>query len=81
MRHAGVACDCLLILLAWDELRQDLVRRLQALGLPLIVLVVALPEEAEQLRRPAASIAGQPIHVLETGKIAEGLQRLGRNLA
>lgn len=61
--------SCILILLAWDGPRQELVQSLRALGLPLLVLVIAEPDRAP---------AGIPdwISVLEVGKIQQGLARL-----
>lgn len=41
--RAGASSGCICVLLAWDEPRQKLVRRLKGLGLPLLVLVVAPP--------------------------------------
>lgn len=58
---------CILVLLAWDEARQGLVRALQRSGLPLLVLVVS---ERDIAAAPAW------LRVLRPGKIQEGLARL-----
>ena len=65
-RRAALS-GCILILLAWDEPRQELVRALQQSGFPLKTLVVS-----------AREIAAAPawLHVLIPGKIQEGLARL-----
>lgn len=65
-RRAALS-GCILILLAWDEARQALVRALQHGGLPLVVLVVS---EREVEAAPAW------LHLLAPGKIAQGLARL-----
>ena len=65
-RRAALS-SCVLILLAWDEARQALVRALQQSGLPLMVLVVS---EREVETAPAW------LRVLVPGKIQEGLARL-----
>jgi uncharacterized protein (DUF58 family) len=65
-RRAALS-GCILILLAWDEARQDLVRALQQSGVPLIVLLVS---EQEIEAAPAW------LRVLAPGKIEEGLARL-----
>ena len=65
-RRAALS-SCVLILLAWDEARQALVRALQQSGLPLMVLVVS---EREVEAAPAW------LRVLVPGKIQEGLARL-----
>lgn len=57
----------ILILLAWDEARQAMVRALQQSGLPLVVLLVS--------ERDIAAAPGW-LRVLAPGKIQEGLARL-----
>jgi uncharacterized protein (DUF58 family) len=75
LRHAGEVCGCVCILLAWDESRRELVQRLRSRGLPVLVLLVVDPENTEQAHPPAS----HDFHVLEAGRVAEGLQALGRN--
>jgi uncharacterized protein (DUF58 family) len=65
-RRAALS-GCILILLAWDEARQALVRALQQSGLPLKVLVVS--------ERDIEAAPGW-LRVLVPGKIQEGLARL-----
>jgi len=75
-----VACGCIVILLDWDESRRELVRHLQLLGLPLVVLVITRSKEAEAIRRAPAQEKPEQFCVLEIGQIAEGLQQLGGRL-
>jgi hypothetical protein len=65
-RRAALS-GCILILLAWDEARQALVRTLQQSGAPLQVLLVSE-------RRIEAAPAW--LRVLVPGKIQEGLAGL-----
>ncbi len=65
-RRAALS-GCILILLAWDEPRQALVRALQQSGVPLVVLVVS---------ESAIEAAPGWLRVLVPGKIQEGLARL-----
>jgi len=65
-RRAALS-GCILILLAWDEARQALVRALQQSGLPLKILLVS---ERDIEAAPAW------LHVLAPGRIQEGLARL-----
>jgi uncharacterized protein (DUF58 family) len=81
LRHAGAVCGCVCVLLAWDEPRRELVRKLQARGLPVLVLVVAGAGEAEALRALPSGEVIEHFHVLEAGKVAEGLQGLESKLA
>jgi uncharacterized protein (DUF58 family) len=65
-RRAALS-GCILILLAWDEARQALVRALQQSGMPLMVLLVS---ERDVEAAPAW------LRVLVPGKIQEGLAGL-----
>jgi uncharacterized protein (DUF58 family) len=76
MRHAAALCGCICVLLDWDEQRRKLVERLQAQGLPVLVLVVVGAGEAELFRAAKTGDAPENFRVLEVGKIAEGLQEL-----
>jgi uncharacterized protein (DUF58 family) len=72
VQHAGSVSGCICVLLAWDEERRKLVEKLAAVGVPAMVLLVTEP-------RHKLDLSGQPfadIHVLEAGKIEEGLARL-----
>jgi len=81
MRHAASVCGCVCVLLGWDEPRRELVRRLQARGLPVLVLVVVAAGEAEAFRAAQTEDVSEHFHVLEAGKVAEGLQELGAMLS
>ncbi len=76
LSHVGVLSACICVLLAWDEARQEFVRKLKRLGIPVLVLVVQ-----EQGRGNAAEpgvMKGEPerFRVLETGRIEQGLATL-----
>jgi len=76
LNHVAIVSGCICILQKWDEARQGLIKKLKALGVPLLVLIivppdVAIPGAAEIL--PAA--AGR-IQILEMGKIEATLARL-----
>lgn len=81
MRHAGAVCGCVCVLLDWDEARRELVRQLRARGLPVLVLLVVGAGEAEAFCAAHAESVSENFHVLEVGKVAEGLQRLEGRLA
>jgi uncharacterized protein (DUF58 family) len=76
LNHVAAVSGCVCIFLAWDSGRQQLVEKLQALGLPLLVLVVL--ERGENLQLDAGPMGGDPqnLYVLEAGKIESGLARL-----
>jgi hypothetical protein len=67
---------CICVLLAWEARRQQFIERLQALGVPLLVLVIT--EAGASPRLDPGPLRDQPeaFHVLEAGAIAEGLAKL-----
>ena len=76
MEHIGAVSGCICVFIAWDEERQDLVRQLKVLGIPVTVfLVTPAGENAKSLPGPLADEPGN-FRPLEVGKIGEGLARL-----
>jgi uncharacterized protein (DUF58 family) len=76
VRHAGAVCGCVCVLLAWDEPRRELIRKLRERGLPVLVLVVVGAGEADAFRAAHEGEAPEHVHVLEAGRVAEGLAQL-----
>lgn len=76
LEHASVVSGCICVLLAWDEERRRFIRKLQEFGVPLLVLVITEPGESQSVKR---TLPGTPerFHVLEAGRIEEGLATLG----
>lgn len=72
LRRAAAISGCICVLLAWDEPRRHFIRELRGRGVPALALVLATPLPAGA----SASAADEPVHRLETGRIAEGLARL-----
>jgi len=70
-----VVSGCICVLLAWDAPRRKLVERLKLLGLPVTVMVITDPGEKPPDPGP---LRDEPelFHVLEAGKIEEGLARM-----
>ena len=71
-RHAALS-GVIGVLLAWDEPRRELVGRLRAQGVPVLVLVVT--GETPGGGDPAD---GLDLHRLQVGRVGEGLARLPR---
>jgi len=74
LNRVSAISGCICVLLAWDPPRREFVRRLRALEVPLLVLVVTEPGEADSVE-PGAD-APERFHVLDSGRIAEALSRL-----
>jgi hypothetical protein len=76
VRNSSALSGCICVLLHWDEPRQQLVRQLQQLGLPLTVLVVQSADAADELDLGPMKTDPASFHVLRVGQVAEGLQRI-----
>ena len=69
LNHVAAVSGCICVLQRWDAARKNFIQKLKALGVPLLVLVVVPPGGK-------ISDTLETLHVLEVGKIAEGLARL-----
>jgi hypothetical protein len=72
--HATSVSGCICVLLAWDEARQTLTRKLKALGVPLLVFVITEPGESLD-PGPMRDQPGE-FRVLEAGRVEQGLAKL-----
>jgi len=72
VQHASSVSGCICVLLAWNDERRKLVQQLAALGVPTLVLLVVEPGVKPDISREQFG----DIHVLEAGKIEEGLAKL-----
>jgi hypothetical protein len=75
LNHIGVVSGCICVLQRWDEARQNLVKKMRALGVPLLVLLVIPPGGTKP---DAGVMRDEPenFRVLEIGHIAEELAKL-----
>ncbi len=69
LKHSTDVSGCICVLQRWDEARKSLVEKLKMLGVPLLLLVIVPRGE-----KPADTL--ETLHVLEVGKIEEGLAKL-----
>jgi uncharacterized protein (DUF58 family) len=76
VNHVELVSGCICVLLAWDKPRQRLVENLQALGIPVLVLVVV--ERGQSGHLPLGPMQGEPDRfvVLRPGQIEAGLAQL-----
>jgi uncharacterized protein (DUF58 family) len=72
VQHASTVSGCICVLLAWNDERRRLVEKLAGLGVPTMVLLVVEPGMKPDLSREQFG----DIHILEAGRIEEGLARL-----
>jgi len=73
MERVSTLSGCICILLAWDDGRKQLIEGLRGLGIPVLAIVIADPA---LIHAPRPDPVRDLVHVLEAGKIAEGLATL-----
>jgi uncharacterized protein (DUF58 family) len=76
VEHREDLSGCLLVLLEWDESRRALVRRLKALRLPTLVMVLAPGKPMKGFDRGPVEDQPDRLVVLRSGRIEEGLREL-----
>jgi len=76
LNHAKSVAGCVCVLLAWDKERQEFVKKLKGLGLPVQVLVVADRKKASSLDAGPMSDEPERFQALEVGRMEEGLVKL-----
>jgi uncharacterized protein (DUF58 family) len=76
LNHAGIVSGCICVFLEWDEARRELVRKLRMLDLPLTVFVIVAAGENTALEPGPMDDCPAQFHVLESGRIEEGLSIL-----
>jgi hypothetical protein len=74
--HLSMVSGCVCVLQQWDENRRQFVRKLKALNVPVMVLVVVPPGGGISGAGGALVDAEGTLHVLEAGNISEGLSQL-----
>jgi hypothetical protein len=74
--HLSAVSGCVCVLLAWDEARRELVRRIRALEIPVLVLII-VPAGAPTSLDPGP-LRDEPwrFRALEAGRIEQGLAEI-----
>ena len=70
--HIGTVSGCICVLVNWNDERQRFIGKLLKLGVPVLVLVI-VPPGRKALDPGPLRAAPQQFHVLEAGRIEEGL--------
>jgi uncharacterized protein (DUF58 family) len=74
--HISAVSGCVCVLQKWDETRRKFIEKLKAMNVPATVLVVVPPGGGISGAGGAFVDAEGTLHVLEVGKIGEGLSKL-----
>jgi len=80
LNHSQVVSGCICIFLEWDAERQNFIRKLKALNLPVLVLVMAAEGAGEKVKPGVMADQPERFYVLECGQVEQGLARLGGGL-
>ncbi|HYG23495.1 MAG TPA: DUF58 domain-containing protein [Verrucomicrobiae bacterium] len=76
IEHSSAVSGCICVLLAWDRSRRAFVRKLQNLGLPLLVFVITEAGKAEQVRTAREEDRPDAFYVLEVGQVEQDLAKI-----
>jgi uncharacterized protein (DUF58 family) len=74
--HISLVSGCICIFQKWDETRRKFIEKLKALNVPVMVLMVVPPGGGISGAGGTLRDAEGTLHVLEVGKIGEGLLKL-----
>jgi uncharacterized protein (DUF58 family) len=74
--HISMVSGCICILQKWDEVRRKFIGKLKALNVPVMVLIIVPPGGGISGAGGTLKDAEGTLHVLEVGKIGEGLLKL-----
>jgi len=75
LNHAGSVSGCICVLLGWDEPRRNFISKLKAIGVPVMVVVVAPSAPTERLEPGPMQDEPENFRVLESGRVAEQLAK------
>ena len=76
LSHISKVSGCIFVLLGWDEPRRAFVKKVQAMGIPSLVLVVTESDPSKLASIAATAERPERFAVLECGKIEQGLAQL-----
>jgi len=76
INHVSLVSGCICVLQRWDAARQELVKKLKMLGVPMLVLVIVPPGGG--IFAAGGPLADSPgsLYALEIGKVEETLRKL-----
>jgi uncharacterized protein (DUF58 family) len=77
IKQINVVSGVIAVLLSWDQERQDLIKKIRGLGVPVLVLIVTTPTLADTIDSGVMHDDPAHFHVLKLGEIEAGLQKLG----
>lgn len=76
LNHAKSLSGCILVLMAWDEPRRSLIRRLKQLRIPQHVFLMVQPGETARVDRGSPLDQPDRFDIIEAGRVGEAFARL-----
>jgi uncharacterized protein (DUF58 family) len=76
LNHLSAVSGCVCVLLDWDDDRRQFVQKLRTLGVPVLVLVIVDAGQNQGFDPGPLRDEPECFHVLETGRIEQGLANL-----
>ena len=76
LKRASLLSSAICIFIDWDDNRESFASKLTSLGIPLMVFVIAESGNIEKIRTSPIREKLENFHILESGKIGEGLADL-----
>ncbi len=76
LEHSGSVSGCICVLLNWDEQRRTFLKKLKSLNVPVLTLLVVESGQAEAFEKRIGQDRPEHFHILEAGRVQEGLTRL-----
>jgi len=74
--HAGSVSGCVCVFVDWDDARRNFIKKLKALNLPVMVLVISESSRIKSFDAKTIGEAAGNFHALELGRIEPGLAEL-----
>ena len=75
LNHASRVSGCICVLINWDDARQELIRKLRMMGIPLLVLLIVEAGDAKKIDAGPMRDDPRNFRILEVGAIEEGLAK------
>src|SRR5262249_38356093 len=76
LNHAAAVSGIICVLVSWNDERQNLIRKLKALGIPLLLVVIVEPSQNTSLEPGPMADAPHQFHVFEAGQVEASLAKL-----
>jgi len=76
LEHTPVVSGCICVLLSWDEVRRRMVEKMMMLSVPMLVIIVVEAGQKKNFDPGPMRDFPEHFHVVEAGRIEEGLLRL-----